>query len=157
MSERFWRAASGAVLLAAMCMGSMAVGGCAESHTAWVNNDTDTVMRVRFWCGPRATGDDPSTLTPGEVFDVNPGKRIQVQLDAEEGFESPEVSIVRLQAQPLGVSFKRIIHYWFEINPPGPYGVKAVGVRPDIRAERDGTGTMVSVPAEHWPQPADPG
>ena len=130
---------------------TLAAAGCADPNRAWVTNETDTVMRVRFWCGPRESGYDPSTLTPGEVFDVNPGSHITVMLDESVGFESAGSSIVRLQAQPLGVGFKRIIHYWFEINAPGPYGVKAIGVRPDIRAERDGTGTMNAVPMEYWP------
>lgn len=129
----------------------LTAAGCADTRTAWLNNQSDTVMRVRFWCGPRASGDDPSTLTAGEVHDVNPGQTVRVRLDESSGFVSPAESIVRIQAEPLHVSFRRVIQYWFEINPPGPYGVKAVGVRPDIRAERDGTGTMVSVPAEYWP------
>lgn len=129
----------------------MTAAGCADTRTAWLNNQSDTVMRVRFWCGPRDSGHDPSMLVPGEVHDVNPGQTVRVRLDEQSGYESQEASIVRIQAEPLHVSFKRVIHYWFEINPPGPYGVKAVGVRPDIRAERDGTGTMVSVPVEYWP------
>ncbi len=128
-----------------------ALTGCTSSSTAWFQNDTDTMVRVRFWCGPRETADNPATLTPGEVFDVEPGKSVTIQLDEEEGYVSPSHSIVRMQAQPLVAGFKRTIHYWFEINPPGPYGVKAIGVQPDIRAERDGTGTMLRVPAEHWP------
>jgi hypothetical protein len=134
---------------------ALAVTGCASSSTAWLKNDSDTVMRVRFWCGPRDMGHDPTTLKPGEVHDVLPGKTVTLQLDEECGFVSNSASIVRIQAEPLGVSFKRIVQYWFEVNPPGPYGVKAVGVRPDIRAERDGTGTMVSVPMEFWPAPQE--
>lgn len=128
----------------------LGAGGCAGSDTAWLKNESDTVMRVRFWCGPRELGQEPAAMRPGEVHDVSPGERLMIQLDEECGFRSPSESIVRIQAQPLGVSFKRVVQYWFEVNPPGPYGVKAVGVRPDIRAERDGTGTMVSVPAEFW-------
>lgn len=139
----------------AVCAASLLVaGGCGDSRSAWVRNETDTVLRVRFWCGPRETGTDPSTLTPSEVYDVEPGERLVLQLDDEEGFESNAASIVRLQAQPLGVAYGRVVHYWIEINPPGPYGVKALGVQPDIRAERDGTGTMISVPAAFWPVPA---
>ena len=138
-----------AVLLVAL---AAALGGCAGSRTGWVSNESDTVMRVRFWCGARAEGDRPESLVPGDVHDVAPGEWVRVRLDSECGFESPAVSIVRMQAEPLGVSFKRVAHYWFELNPPGPYGVRAFGVRTDIRIERDGEGTMVPVPAEHWPQ-----
>jgi len=129
------------------------LGGCGDPSRAWLKNDTDTVLRVRFWSGPRETAMDPSTLTPSEVYDVDPGDKLTLQLDESVGFASPSESIVRIQAEPLGAGFKRVVQYWFEINPPGPYGMKAIGVRPDIRAERDGTGNMRMVPPEHWPVP----
>jgi len=128
------------------------LGGCADARTAWVRNDSDTVMRVRFWCGARADGDRPERFVPGDVHDVGPGEQVRVRLDAAGGFESSGESIVRVQGEPLGASFKRVTHYWFELNPPGPYGVRFFGARPEVRTERDGEGTMVPVPAEHWPQ-----
>ncbi len=126
------------------------LGGCADARTAWVRNETDVMLRVRFWCGPREGGMDPRTLKPGEVFDVEPGKIVRVRLQDEEGFESEGESIVRLQVEPMHASFRRIVHYWFELDPPGPYGAKAVGARPNIRVERDGPGTLAPVPGEHW-------
>ena len=138
-------------VLGGVCALLLGAGGCTDAHTAWLYNDSDIVMRVRFWCGPRESGNDPTSLTPGDVYDVDPGKRVTVQLDEEDGFVSSEASIVRIQAQPLNVSFKRIVHYWFERDVAVPCGVKALGVRLDIRAERDGPGTITSVPIEYSP------
>jgi hypothetical protein len=61
-----------------------------------------------------------------------------------------------VQIQPVGPSFVAQPQYWYELNPPSPYTIRVHGVKPDLRFERVGGGTMAAVPPGLWFMNATP-
>lgn len=147
------------VLLAAGAMG----GGCSSlppqtGPTVGVRNDSDAPLRATFWIGDRdeQRPGAKAEMQAQETLEIPPYGTRQFRLGTFAGYSSPTESFVRVQIQPVGASFVAQPQFWYELNPPSPYTLRVHGLKPDLKFERVGGGTMAMVPPELWFMNATP-
>lgn len=142
------------LVLAAAVAWSACAGCDATGRTIGVHNESDCTIKVRFWVGDRGPGHaDPAAVRADEVLELRPGQRVRKAINDDAGYRSEAESFVRMQVEPIGASFKRVVHHWLELNPPEPYIVRVFGHRGELRFERvPGTSTLTPVPRELWPR-----
>lgn len=144
------------LLVLSLALALAACAGCeARGRTIGVQNDSDCVIKVRFWVGDRGPDHaDPAAVRPDEVLELRPGQRVSKPFNESCGYRSESESFVRVQVQPIGASFKRVVQHWLELNPPEPYVVRVFGHRGELRFERvPAVSTLAPVPREMWPPP----
>jgi hypothetical protein len=137
-------------------------GGCETTNvggpTVAFRNDTTTPMTVNYWVGGRDTGSPDSggsKLRQAATLEVAPGKRAETSLTPLWDYRSAEHTVVRAQVLPAkSGEAAGPGEYWFELGPPSPYSLRALGVREGpatgFKFVRDGKGTFVTVPEQFW-------
>lgn len=149
-----WMAAGRRGWLGALAVGvSSLLGACgASGPTVGVRNDSDTAINARFYVGQREAGVAGLTNPrKGPLMRVGPRQSSYDTLGFLSGYSSTEDSVVQVRLEPLGPSFEGRREYWFELLPPGPYTIRAIGKSGTLTFERLSTrGRLVEVPREFW-------